>query len=202
MQVLQYRPRMVLGRVTYATRSVRGVVDRARGRTPSPAIHLVRAAGRWPDRVVVTDDDGAATLRELCEGVRELAGALHARGIGPGSTVGLLCRRHVGLVEAAFATIWLGADATLLEPGADDVLVRQPSLDLLLRDAVAGPPVAHTSTGVATLVIGAHGSGSVTAVRSFGHPAPPPRRTATVSTSLDDVLTAIALGRPVDLSSS
>lgn len=146
----------------------------------SPTVLLAHTASRWPDRAAVIDDDGTVTARELYERVRELAGTLHARGIGRGSTVGLLCRNHVGFVEAAFAALWVDADLVLLntEFGGEqlrDVGTRE-GIDLLVHDADLSPVVRAAGLGVTTLVSDGQGSGSVVAARSFGHPAPPSRR--------------------------
>jgi len=192
--------------VTQATRIARGLVDRVRGREASAATVLTRAARRWPQSPGVIDDDGALTLAELHEQVRELAGALHARGIRQGSTVALLCHHHAGLVEAALATLWVGAAPRLLGPDVDHTqltdLARRRRPDLLVHDAALLDVVRRADLGITTLVSDAHGSGSVTAARSFGHPAPRPGRAGHASLEgsvLASALTEIGAGRPVVL---
>jgi acyl-CoA synthetase (AMP-forming)/AMP-acid ligase II len=177
-----------------------------RRRPASAAVVLIRSAKRWPLRPGVIDDDGTLTLAELHEHVRDLAGALHARGIGPGSVVGLFCHQHAGLVEAALATVWVGAEPAVIEPHVDHVMLadiaRDRLPDLLVHDAVLHDIVRKADLGVTTLVSDAHGSGSVTAVRSFGRPAPSPARSTSSSlegTSLAAVMTQIGLGRPIVL---
>ncbi|KQX74360.1 AMP-binding protein [Aeromicrobium sp. Root472D3] len=146
----------------------------------SPAVLLAHSASRWPDRPAVVDDLGTVTARELYQRVRLLAGVLHARGIGRGSTIGLLCRNHAGFVEAAFAAMWVDADLVLLNTdfGADQLgdVGRREGLDLLVHDAGLQRVVARSGLDVPTLVSDGHGSGSVRGACDFGHPAPPSRR--------------------------
>jgi acyl-CoA synthetase (AMP-forming)/AMP-acid ligase II len=146
----------------------------------SPAVLLAHSASRWPDRAAVVDDDGTVTAAELYQRVRLLAGVLHARGIGRGSTVGLLCRNHAGFVEAAFAVLWVDADLVLLntEFGADQLgdVGRREGIDLLVHDADLQRVVSRSGLDVPTLVSDGHGSGSVRGACDFGHPAPPSRR--------------------------
>lgn len=192
------------GNVTHITRMM---VDRVRGRHDSPATILTRSAQRWPERPGVIDDERSLTLAELHEQVRELAGALHARGIRHGSTVGLLCHHHAGLAEAALATLWVGAVPRLLQPDIDHVqlaeLTRRSAPDMLVHDAVLLGVVRRADLGITTLVSDAHGSGSVTGARSFGHPAPRTGRAGHASLEgsvLASALAEIGAGRPVVLS--
>lgn len=195
---------MGLARVTRATRVTVALADRIRRHEPSPAVLLARSATRWPHRVVVLDGE-SITLAELLERVRDLAGALHARRVGPGSTVGLLCRHHAGMIEAAFAALWVGADITVIdvEVDADELgqTHRRSALDVLVHDADVRLVVVRAALGVTTLVIDGHGSGSVAAARSFGHPAPPPIRSGrALPPALDGSALASALAaitRPV-----
>lgn len=146
----------------------------------SPAVLLAHSASRWPHRAAVVDDEGTVTTRELYHRVRRLAGALHARGVGRGSTVGLLCRNHAGFVEAAFAALWVDADLVLLNTdlGVDQLgdVARRERIDLLIHDADLQRVVARADLGIATLVSDGHGSGSVAGACDFDHPAPPSRR--------------------------
>lgn len=196
---------MPLG-VTRATIMVRDAIGRARGRRPSEAMLLRRAALRWPDRLAVIDDDGSLTLAELYQGVAELAGALHARGLGPRSTVGTACHQHTGLIEVLLAAAWLGADIVMIDPAVDaDGLreaLRHTPVDLLVHDLHFSRVVGRADLAVTTLVSDSFGSGSVVGARSFGHPAPRPQ--STVPAWTDDTLAAIATeivhGRSVRLS--
>ncbi|KAA1380653.1 AMP-binding protein [Aeromicrobium fastidiosum] len=146
----------------------------------SPAVLLAHTASRWPDRAAVIDDDGTVTARELYDRVRQLAGVLHARGIGRGSTVGLLCRNHAGFVEAAFATLWVDADLVLLNTdfAADQLadVVGREGVELIVHDSDLQRVVTRADLGIPALVTDGHGSGTVAWACDFGHPAPPSRR--------------------------
>jgi len=73
------------------------------------------AAARWPDRTAVIDDDGALSYGQLRSRTESLAAALAYRhGIGPGVSVGILCRNGRAFMQAMFAAAWVGADVVLL----------------------------------------------------------------------------------------
>ncbi len=106
------------------------------GATPMGSV--AAAAKRYPTRVAVVDDDGVTTYGELWRDARHVAAGLAARGIGPGSTVGLLCRNHLGFVEWLVAISATGADVVLLNTGfagpqlAD--VVRSEGIGYLIHD--------------------------------------------------------------------
>jgi acyl-CoA synthetase (AMP-forming)/AMP-acid ligase II len=126
--VAPVRPDRVLGMLAGLTRS---------GLTAAASSAL--GAARHPDRAAVIDDVGALSYAELEAGSAAVAGALHdAHGIGPGRTVGLLCRNHRWFVVGALATARLGADLVLLNtesaaPQLGAVLQRE-KVDLLVLD--------------------------------------------------------------------
>ena len=73
------------------------------------------AAARWPDRTAVIDDDGALSYGQLQSHTESLAAALAYRhGIGPGLSVGILCRNGRAFMQAMFAAASVGADVVLL----------------------------------------------------------------------------------------
>lgn len=73
------------------------------------------AAARWPDRTALVDDLGALSYAELDRRASALAGALVADyGIGPGSSIAVMCRNHRGFVEGVLAAGRTGADLVLL----------------------------------------------------------------------------------------
>ena len=78
---------------------------------------LAAAAGRYPDRIAIHDDDGSITYSELWDRSQRIAGALLARGVGEGTRIGLLCRNHRGFVEWLVAASATGADVVLLNTG-------------------------------------------------------------------------------------
>ncbi|BDH55108.1 AMP-binding protein [Tsukamurella sp. PLM1] len=73
------------------------------------------AAARTPARVALVDDEGVLTYEDLLEEVGAAATALHrTHGVGPGGTVGILCRNSRRFVVSLLATASLGADVLLL----------------------------------------------------------------------------------------
>ncbi|WP_018178144.1 AMP-binding protein [Jongsikchunia kroppenstedtii] len=84
-------------------------------RTIGPLASPVKgSARRFPDTIAIIDDDTQITYRELERTVDRLAAALHKRGIGPDSVVGMLCRDRLGLVQAKAATGQVGARVVFL----------------------------------------------------------------------------------------
>jgi fatty-acyl-CoA synthase len=179
--------------VTYATLPLRGLPPTLPTRAPgaghlrgrlardrSPLAQLALAARRTPDSPAATDGAQVVTAAELYARVRLLAGVLHARGIGAGSAVGILCRDHAGFAQAALAAQWVEARLVLvdLDASADRLgdLGRREGLHLLVHDAALRPVVVRSGLEVPTLVSDGHGSGSVAGACDFGHPAPRRRR--------------------------
>ena len=175
--------------MTYATLPIRvlplalppgpRLVERLRSRLVldrSPLAALARTARRSPDSPVAMGDDRAVTAAELYARVRLLAGVLHARDIGRGSAVGLLCREHSGFAQSALAVQWVGARLVLVDLDATpDRLAdigRHEALRLLVHDAERRPTVVRSGLDVPTLVSDGHGSGSVAGACDFAHPAP------------------------------
>ena len=78
------------------------------------ATEVLIGAVRHPDRVMVIDELGSLTYREVDRRSNALANALAAEGVREGDRVGLMCRDHRGFVEGAFAVSKLGADLLLL----------------------------------------------------------------------------------------
>ncbi|MCA1832455.1 MAG: AMP-binding protein [Actinomycetota bacterium] len=64
---------------------------------------------RTPDRDAVLDERGAITFRGLNDETNAIARAWRERGIGEGDVVGILCRNHRWMLEAAFASAKVGA---------------------------------------------------------------------------------------------
>ncbi|MCP9946830.1 acyl--CoA ligase [Streptomyces somaliensis] len=108
---------------------------------------LAHALRRRPDRPAVlgTTRTGAvrtrATCGELADFADRYAAALHARGVAPGSTVGVAVRPGPRALAVMLAVHRLGARAAVLDPGAGpDVLCARLALarpDLVLADAAA-----------------------------------------------------------------
>src|SRR5690606_26813010 len=71
-------------------------------------------AHRFPGRPGLADERGTLTFGELDRRCNALANALLSRGIGPGDTVGILCRNHRGLLEAMSGAAKTGASVLFL----------------------------------------------------------------------------------------
>jgi len=84
----------------------------------TPATGYAAAAARYPHRVALVDDLGSLTFREIDARTDRLAGELRARGVLPGTAVGLLARNGRGFVEPLVAIGKCGADALLLNTGS------------------------------------------------------------------------------------
>ncbi|MGW2371628.1 non-ribosomal peptide synthetase [Kitasatospora sp. NPDC001683] len=120
--------------------------------TPTLPALIARQAEQHPTALAVTDGDTYLTYRELLDASGRLAAVLAARGIGPGSTVGLLCARSTRHVVAQLAVWRAGALVLPLDPGYPRPRIAELTADagarLVLGDkallAEAGLPVEHT----------------------------------------------------------
>ncbi|MBD0676624.1 amino acid adenylation domain-containing protein, partial [Streptomyces sp. CBMA156] len=120
-------------------------------RTALPAL-IARQAGLRPDALAVTDGSTALTYRELVDAAGRLAAVLTARGIGPGSAVGLLCARSTRLVVAQLAVWRAGGLLVPIDPAYPRPRIAEMTADadvrLVLGDkgllAEAGLPEERT----------------------------------------------------------
>jgi fatty-acyl-CoA synthase len=105
------------------------------GPVGGPVIH---GAARYPERTALVDDLGPISYGELHARSDAIARGWRRRGVGEGSTVGILCRNHRGFVDAALACAKVGARAAYLnyDFGAGqlaDVCARE-GVELLVHD--------------------------------------------------------------------
>lgn len=84
----------------------------------TPATAFAAAAARDPHRLALVDDEGSLSYREVDERTDRIAGELRARGVLPGTAVGLLARNGRGFVESLVAITKCGADVLLLNTGS------------------------------------------------------------------------------------
>jgi fatty-acyl-CoA synthase len=157
---------------------------------PTIAGALAASAARYPDAVAVIDDGGALSAAELWRASDALAGALAERGIGHGSTVGILARNHRGFVIAVAGAAKVAADTVYLNtsfagPQLADVVAGE-GVELIVHDDELAPLVA-ACRGVAAI------DGSELARLASGPvpPVPPTRRAGR-----QVVLTSGTTGRP------
>ncbi|MFB7667983.1 amino acid adenylation domain-containing protein [Kitasatospora sp. NPDC056138] len=91
---------------------------------------IARHAERHPHALAVCDGTTSLTYRQLVCAADRLGSELGARGIGPGSAVGLLAARSTRLVVAQLAVWWAGAHAVPLDPAYP-----RPRTAAMLEDA-------------------------------------------------------------------
>jgi fatty-acyl-CoA synthase len=111
----------------------------------TPATGVAANAARYPSRRALVDDEGTLTWRQLDARTDRQAGALRARGIVPGTAVGVLARNGRGFVEAVVALSKCGADVLYLNTGwaseqTADVLRAQGAGALVRDDEFAAVP--------------------------------------------------------------
>ena len=105
------------------------------------------AAIRHGSRTGLVDELGAVTFTEMDKRSNALANALRARGVGPDTGVGILCRNHRGTYDASYGVLKAGGRALYLNtdfsaPQAKEVCARE-GVELVVydeefRDVVAG----------------------------------------------------------------
>ncbi len=81
---------------------------------PGLATASAIAALRAPHRKAVADDIGSLSWQKVDGEANAVAHALARLGVGPGRTVGLMCRNNRYFLEATLAVSKLGADLVLL----------------------------------------------------------------------------------------
>jgi fatty-acyl-CoA synthase len=93
---------------------------------------------RHGDRVVIRDERGDVTYKELDERTNALANAWLGRGMKPGDGVAILVRNHRGFLESVFAAAKLGAKIILLNTSFAGPQIREVAdregTDLLVYD--------------------------------------------------------------------
>ena len=104
----------------------------------TPLSFLERTAHVHRDRIAVVDGDVRRTYAGLADRSKRLAGALNARGFGPGSNVAVLAPNVELLLEAHFGVPWSGASLvalnTRLTPEELRFIVEHAACRLLIAD--------------------------------------------------------------------
>ncbi len=152
-----------------------GRVLRRWGATPAGA--LATAAVRFGDRVAVVDEERSVTYAELDERTSAMAAGLVRSGIGEGDAVGILCRNHLGFVEAAAAVSKAGADTVYLNtefagPQVAGVVERE-GIRAIVHDAALAEVAAAGGAGVDLYASEGTGAGTLAGLAIEGD-APQP----------------------------
>jgi amino acid adenylation domain-containing protein len=106
-----------------------------------------RQAGRVPERIAVTDREGAWSYRAVEEITRRLARRLLAAGVGPEQAVAIYGHRSAGLLPAVLGVLQAGAAFTVLDPEHPPLrlaeYLRQSRPVAWVGLTAAGPPAAE-----------------------------------------------------------
>jgi fatty-acyl-CoA synthase len=158
---------------------------------PTMAGGIAAASARYPTAPAVIDDEGTVTFADLWFGTDGIARGLKRRGVGPGSSIGILARNGRVFVQSVVAAAKLGADVVYLNTGfagpqlAD--VVAHEGVDTVLHDDGFAPLVAEVPAVTAV-------SGSELATLAMDRsllPFPPTRRVGR-----QVILTSGTTGRP------
>lgn len=103
---------------------VKGVPQKIRFQDTTLPDALKRSATRYPKRTALWFRGKEITFKELDEMAGKIASSLHARGLGPGSNVGILLPNLVQAVVGIYGTLRAGATAVMLNPRDDDVTLK------------------------------------------------------------------------------
>jgi len=138
------------------------------------------AALRHGELPAIADDRGELTFTELDERVNRLANALRARGLGAGSSVGVLCRNHRQLLIVGFAVARAGLNVIMLNTAFSarqcaEVAERE-GVDLLVYDIELSDAVADVQAPLGKLAcaIDDPGADELDAMIAEGDAALPP----------------------------
>jgi fatty-acyl-CoA synthase len=117
-----------------------------------PVGALVAAASRHPRRTAVIDDEGSISFAELDRRSNALARSWQAQDIGPGTTIGVLCRDSRLFLDAAIATQKLGANLVYMNAAfsAPQVagVVQDEQIDVLVHDEELAAVVVDATPGM------------------------------------------------------
>jgi long-chain acyl-CoA synthetase len=154
--------------------------------TASVAAILAESAARHPDDVAVIVGPTSTTYAELWQQTLAYAGALRARGVGPGDRVAMLVPNVADFPRVYYATLALGAVAVPVH-----ALLKRHEIEYVLRDSgsralvCAAPLLAEGGAGarlagvdVVTVLAppaGADAGGGATAGDASGGDAAPDR---------------------------
>ncbi|MGF7234195.1 MAG: long-chain-fatty-acid--CoA ligase [Frankia sp.] len=148
---------------------------------------LSESARFHPESIAVVDGPSRLTYREVWARVASAAGALTARGIGPGDHVAILAPNVTDFVVAYYATLAVGGVVVPVPP----MLVPE-EIAYLLADSGATLVLAHPLFLANAVEGAASGPAEVLATSPAGGPA-------AGAEAVDDLATLAATATPLDL---
>ena len=114
------------------------------------------AAIRHGNQIAIHDDFGELTFNEMDQQINRLAKGFRSRGLGEGSTIGILCRNHRMPLIAAFAASRAGISAVWLNTGFSGPQLREvverEGVELLVHDEEFEELVGERKPGGGRLV--------------------------------------------------
>ena len=142
------------------------------------------AAVRHGERIGIADERGSVTYAEMDRRSNAVANALRARGIGPGTGVGILCRNHRGMFDASYGVLKAGGRALYLNtdfaaPQAKEVCARE-GVQMLIHDEEFADVVGGVDAPAGRFVAWTDGAGegrgdaTLESLIAAGNPAAPP----------------------------
>lgn len=143
------------------------------------------AAIRHGERTAIVDELGSVTFAELDRRSNALGNAFRARGVGPGTGVGILCRNHRGMFDASFGVLKAGGRALYLNtdfaaPQAKEVCARE-GVQMLVYDEEFADVVSGVDAPRGRFLAwaddrsGGRGDGpTLESLIATGNPGPPP----------------------------
>ncbi|HET9076837.1 MAG TPA: AMP-binding protein [Acidimicrobiales bacterium] len=143
------------------------------------------AAIRHGDRTAIIDEIGSVSFEALDRRSNALGNAFRARGVRPGTGVGILCRNHRGMFDASFGVLKAGGRALYLNtdfaaPQAKEVCARE-GVQMLVYDEEFADVVASVDAPRGRFLAWtddrdgpAGGEPTIESLIAAGNPAPPP----------------------------
>ncbi|WP_429169581.1 amonabactin biosynthesis non-ribosomal peptide synthetase AmoG [Aeromonas rivipollensis] len=119
--------------------------------------HIERRAAQFPDSLAVSDGEGALIYGELEARANRLAHWLLARGVTPGSAIGIQAKRDVAFVVALLACWKAGAAYVPLDPAYPAERLAHILSDASIGLVLGGEPDARLAEAIKGTDAGYHG---------------------------------------------
>jgi len=138
------------------------LLQRIGGQSTSTGLSIPGLILMWKElrscQPAIIDDEGSTSYRDVAPRIKAIAAALARRGIGPDSSVAVLCRNHRSFIEAVCGITLTGADAVFMNTGfagpqIADVAQREGASALILDEEFT----SGLTLGARFHVLAAHG---------------------------------------------